>query len=142
MILFKFDQIDINFGTIYNSNASQSIDANTITIAFSIIVIDNGQSNSTSMLITGGAEYYNATEIWIGQTELIYNKAITGSESLPASTAFGNSDPLVISTGIGQFGYFTVPLTITTARYLYLNFSAISSSTQLTICSVHIKVDT
>jgi hypothetical protein len=138
--ILKFDQIDINFGTIYNSNASDSIDANSITIAFSIIVIENGQSNLTSMLITGGAEYYNQTEIWIGQTELIYNQVTTPQEVLSTAATFGNSDPSAISTGLGQFGYFTVPLTITTARYIYLNLSATSISSKLTICSVHIKV--
>jgi hypothetical protein len=112
-----------------------------ITIVFSIIVIDNGQSNSTSMLITGGAEYYNQTEIWIGQTELIYNKNLSPG-SLPSTTPFGSSEPSAISTKIGQFGYFSVPLTITTAQYLYLRLSSISFSSQLTICSVHIKVKT
>jgi hypothetical protein len=126
------------FGTVNNNNVSQSPTDNQITITFTVVIIDNGQSNQTSMLITAGAEYFNQTEIWIGQITLVYNK-VNVSESL-SNLSFGSIVPAIPTTEIGKFGYFYVPLSVYGMRYFNMNITGQSNTTKISICSIHIMV--
>jgi hypothetical protein len=88
------------------------------------------------LLFTAGAEYLNATEIYLSQAELVFNK-IPVLEDLNTA-AFGLvSSP---TTKIGGFGSFNAELLVNNARYfnLYLTLSTLSMA--FSICSLHIKV--
>lgn len=73
----QFDQAVIEFGTIQNSGSSTNAADNSITISFTVVIIENNQANGASIWITGGAEYYNGNEIWIGQTNLPFQRDTT-----------------------------------------------------------------
>jgi hypothetical protein len=71
-LVIKFDQAIIEFGVIANSGSSASAADNSIVITFSAELIDNGQANGTVIYTSAGAQYFNNTEIWIGQASFAY----------------------------------------------------------------------
>lgn len=62
----------IDLGWLKNSGTSTTAADNTITILFNTVVIWNGQSNGQNMYITASVEYYNQTEIWVGQGSMVF----------------------------------------------------------------------
>jgi hypothetical protein len=88
------------------------------------------------LLFTAGAEYLNATQIYLSQAELVFNKNSALEDLNTASFGIVSSP----TTKIGGFGTFNVELLVNNARYfnLYLTLSTLSMA--FSICSLHIKV--
>lgn len=78
----------IDLGWLKNSGTSTTAADNTITILFNTVVIWNGQSNGQSMYITASVEYYNQTEIWVGQGSMVFQADSQGVSIFSSSSSF------------------------------------------------------
>ena len=107
-----------------------------INIKFTIVIIDNNQTNSSLLLFTAGAEYLNASEIYVSQAELVYSKNSVAEDL--STAAFGViSSP---TTKISAIDSFNAELLVQNARYFNLNLTLSTISSAISICSLHIKV--
>jgi hypothetical protein len=88
------------------------------------------------LLFTAGAEYLNASEIYLSQAELIFDKNSVVEDLSTASFGIISSP----TTRIGGFDSFTAELLIANARYFNIFLTLSTSSSVISICSLHIKV--
>ena len=57
---------------VTNSGASTVTADSTISIIFNVVVIENSQTNGTTIPVLGTVEYNSGQKIWVGQASLVY----------------------------------------------------------------------
>jgi hypothetical protein len=61
----------LNFGTVTNSQVNVTdVEASTITITYSAVMIDNPLTQNLEYWISAGAEYLSETYIWVGSASV------------------------------------------------------------------------
>ncbi|XP_060593720.1 uncharacterized protein LOC132748179 [Ruditapes philippinarum] len=102
---YQPDMATLNFGTVTNSQVNVTdVEASTITITYSAVMIDNPLTQNSEYWVSAGAEYLNENYIWVGSASVTaindgdqtVSKVPTFNVNMPTNVALGSSHLVLV----------------------------------------------